>query len=106
MFSPNSQYILSNALHFLYRVRNGTRFQPTEVTLGKDAVEFVEVKSGLFDGDRIVTQRVAHSLYVSLLATYHKTVFFNRLGEVHDRSILTFGLIRDNGNKPIDRHRA
>jgi cobalt-zinc-cadmium efflux system membrane fusion protein len=37
-------------------VQNGNSFQPTEVKLGSTSGEFVEVKSGLFEGDQIVTQ--------------------------------------------------
>jgi len=37
-------------------VQNGNSFQPTEVKLGMTAGELVEVESGLFEGDRIVTQ--------------------------------------------------
>jgi cobalt-zinc-cadmium efflux system membrane fusion protein len=47
-------------------VQNGTAFQPTEVTLGREAGDFVEVKSGLFDGDMVVTQR-ATQLYAQSL---------------------------------------
>ena len=37
-------------------VQNGDSFQSTEVRLGNTSGEFVEVKSGLFEGDQIVTQ--------------------------------------------------
>ncbi len=47
-------------------VQTGNAFQPTEVTLGRESGNFVEVKSGLFDGDRIVTQR-ATQLYAQSL---------------------------------------
>jgi membrane fusion protein, heavy metal efflux system len=47
-------------------VQNGDGYQPIEVTLGKTAGEWVEVKDGVFEGDRIVTQRVAQ-LYAQSL---------------------------------------
>lgn len=47
-------------------VENGGGYQPVEVTLGKTAGDWVEVKDGLFEGDRIVTQRVAQ-LYAQSL---------------------------------------
>lgn len=47
-------------------VQNGNAFQPTEVTLGQESGDFVEVKNGLFDGDKVVTQR-ATQLYAQSL---------------------------------------
>ncbi|MEA5480019.1 efflux RND transporter periplasmic adaptor subunit [Pseudanabaena galeata UHCC 0370] len=40
----------------LVYVQNGKAFEPTEVELGQVSDGFVEVKSGLFEGDRIVTE--------------------------------------------------
>jgi cobalt-zinc-cadmium efflux system membrane fusion protein len=40
----------------LVYVQNGKSFEPTEVTLGQVSDGFVEIKSGLFEGDRIVTE--------------------------------------------------
>lgn len=37
-------------------VQKGNTYQPVEVTVGRNAGDLVEVKSGLSDGDRIVTQ--------------------------------------------------
>jgi len=47
-------------------VENGNAFQATDVILGREAGELIEVKSGLFEGDRIVTQR-ANQLYAQSL---------------------------------------
>jgi membrane fusion protein, heavy metal efflux system len=47
-------------------IQNGNAFQPTEVALGQTSGDVVEVKSGLFDGDMIVTQR-APQLYAQSL---------------------------------------
>jgi membrane fusion protein, heavy metal efflux system len=47
-------------------VRNGNKFAPTDITLGRQEGEFVEVTDGLFDGDQIVTQR-ARQLYAQSL---------------------------------------
>ncbi|MBD2035635.1 efflux RND transporter periplasmic adaptor subunit [Leptolyngbya sp. FACHB-321] len=63
---PKSALVTTNDQKTIVFVQNGTTFQPTEVTLGRDAGEFVEVKNGLFDGDRIVTQR-ANQLYAQSL---------------------------------------
>jgi len=48
-------------------VQNGSAFQPSDVTLGRESGDFVEVKDGLFDGDRIVTQRAPQLYAQSLL---------------------------------------
>ncbi|MEP0919816.1 efflux RND transporter periplasmic adaptor subunit [Leptolyngbya sp. DQ-M1] len=63
---PKSALVTTNDKKTIVFVQNGTAFQPTEVTLGRDTGELVEVKSGLFDGDRIVTQR-ANQLYAQSL---------------------------------------
>lgn len=47
-------------------VENGNAFQATDVILGRESGELIEVKSGLFEGDRIVTQR-ANQLYAQSL---------------------------------------
>jgi membrane fusion protein, heavy metal efflux system len=47
-------------------VQNGNTFQGTEVGLGRESGDFVEIKDGIFDGDRIVTQR-ANQLYAQAL---------------------------------------
>ncbi|MBW4578239.1 MAG: efflux RND transporter periplasmic adaptor subunit [Tildeniella nuda ZEHNDER 1965/U140] len=63
---PKSALVTTNDKKTIVFVQNGTAFQPTEATLGREAGEFVEVKNGLFDGDRIVTQR-ANQLYAQSL---------------------------------------
>lgn len=63
---PKAALVTTNDKKTIVFVQNGTGFQLTEVTVGRDAGEFVEVKSGLFDGDRIVTQR-ANQLYAQSL---------------------------------------
>ncbi len=61
-----SALVTTNDKKTIVFVQNGTAFQPTEVTLGRESGELVEVKNGLFDGDRIVTQR-ANQLYAQSL---------------------------------------
>ncbi|WP_223257509.1 efflux RND transporter periplasmic adaptor subunit [Phormidesmis priestleyi] len=61
-----SALVTTNDKKTIVFVQNGTAFQPTEVTLGRESGEFIEVKNGLFDGDRIVTQR-ANQLYAQSL---------------------------------------
>lgn len=63
---PKSALVTTNDKKTIVFVQNGTAFQPTEVTVGRESGEFVEVKNGLFDGDQIVTQR-ANQLYAQSL---------------------------------------
>ncbi|MCC5668368.1 efflux RND transporter periplasmic adaptor subunit [Nostoc sp. CHAB 5784] len=53
-------------------VQNGNAYQPVEVTLGQISGDMVEVKTGLFEGDLIVTQR-APQLYAQSLRGDSKT---------------------------------
>ncbi len=62
---PNSSVVEANGKKLVY-VQNGNAYQPSEVTLGQTSGDMVGVKSGLFDGDRIVTQR-ATQLYAQSL---------------------------------------
>lgn len=63
---PKSALVETNDKKQIVFVQNGNAFQPTEVILGREAGDFVEIKSGLFDGDRLVTQR-ANQLYAQSL---------------------------------------
>jgi membrane fusion protein, heavy metal efflux system len=47
-------------------VQNGKSFQSTDVTLGRESGELIEVTNGLLDGDQVVTQR-APQLYAQSL---------------------------------------
>ncbi|MEA5463597.1 efflux RND transporter periplasmic adaptor subunit [Leptothoe sp. PORK10 BA2] len=62
---PQSAIVEANGQPIVF-VQNGNSFQPVEVTLGRQAGDLVEVESGLFEGDRIVTQR-ANQLYAQSL---------------------------------------
>lgn len=62
---PSSAVVEANGKQIVY-IQNGDAFQPAEVTLGQMSGDMVEVKSGLFDGDLIVTQR-APQLYAQSL---------------------------------------
>ncbi|TBR58743.1 efflux transporter periplasmic adaptor subunit [Westiellopsis prolifica IICB1] len=53
-------------------VQNGNAYQPVEVTLSQTSGDMVEVKSGLFEGDLVVTQR-APQLYAQSLRGDSKT---------------------------------
>ncbi|KAM3097589.1 efflux RND transporter periplasmic adaptor subunit [Phormidesmis sp. 146-35] len=74
---PASAIVQTNDKKTVVFVQNGTAFQPTEVTLGQRSGEFVEIKNGVFDGDRIVTQRAsqlyAQSLRSGTTGTDHPT---------------------------------
>ncbi|MBW4613859.1 MAG: efflux RND transporter periplasmic adaptor subunit [Desmonostoc vinosum HA7617-LM4] len=62
---PTSAVVEVNGKKLIY-LQNGNAFQSTEVTLGQTFGDLVEVKSGLFEGDMIVTQR-APQLYAQSL---------------------------------------
>jgi membrane fusion protein, heavy metal efflux system len=62
---PTSAVVEANGKKVVY-VQNGNAYQTVEVTLGKTSGDMVEVKSGLFEGDMIVTQR-APQLYAQSL---------------------------------------
>ncbi len=62
---PQSAIVEVNGQQLVF-VQNGNTFQATEITLGRRVGDQTEVKSGLFDGDRIVTQR-ANQLYAQSL---------------------------------------
>jgi len=63
---PKSALVETNTQQTIVFVQNGSAFQPAEVTLGREFGDVVEVKSGVFDGDRVVTQR-AMQLYAQSL---------------------------------------
>jgi membrane fusion protein, heavy metal efflux system len=62
---PSSALVEANGKKLVY-VQNGNAFQPVEVTLGQTSGDMVEVKTGLFEGDLVVTQR-ATQLYAQSL---------------------------------------
>ncbi|XWK91701.1 MAG: efflux RND transporter periplasmic adaptor subunit (plasmid) [Phormidium sp.] len=62
---PSSAVVEANGRKTVY-VQNGNAYQAVEVTLGQTSGDMVEVKSGLFEGDLIVTQR-ATQLYAQSL---------------------------------------
>jgi membrane fusion protein, heavy metal efflux system len=62
---PTSAMVDANGKKVVY-VQNGNAYQAAEVTLGQTSGDIVEVKTGLFDGDMIVTQR-ATQLYAQSL---------------------------------------
>jgi cobalt-zinc-cadmium efflux system membrane fusion protein len=51
----SSAVVEANGKKLVY-VQNGNAYQSAEVTLGQTSGDRVEVKSGLFEGDRVVTQ--------------------------------------------------
>jgi cobalt-zinc-cadmium efflux system membrane fusion protein len=53
---PSTAVIEANGRKLVY-VENGDKFQGVDVTLGRVTGDLVEVKTGLFVGDRVVTQR-------------------------------------------------
>lgn len=65
MAIPQSAVVEANGQPLVF-VRNGNAFEPVDITLGRTAGDRVEVLSGLFEGDEIVTQR-ANQLYAQSL---------------------------------------
>ncbi|QIR41793.1 efflux RND transporter periplasmic adaptor subunit (plasmid) [Tolypothrix sp. PCC 7910] len=68
---PASAVVDANGKKVVY-LQNGNAYQPVEVTLGQTSGDTVEVKSGLFEGDMIVTVR-APQLYAQSLRGDTKT---------------------------------
>ncbi|BAZ01581.1 hypothetical protein NIES37_55840 [Tolypothrix tenuis PCC 7101] len=62
---PSAAVVEANGKQQVY-IQNGNAYQPVEVTLGQTSGDMVEVKTGLFEGDLIVTQR-APQLYAQSL---------------------------------------
>ena len=62
---PTSAVVDGNGKKLVY-VQNGNAYQSVEVTLGQTFGDLVEVKTGLFEGDLVVTQR-ATQLYAQSL---------------------------------------
>lgn len=63
---PSGSVIESNGKNIVF-VQNGDAFEPTDVEIGQTIGNFIEVKKGLFDGDKVVTQR-ANQLYTQSLS--------------------------------------
>ncbi|MDZ8055153.1 MAG: efflux RND transporter periplasmic adaptor subunit [Aulosira sp. ZfuVER01] len=62
---PSAAVVEANGKKQVY-LQNGDAYQPVEVSLGQTSGDMVEVKTGLFEGDLIVTQR-APQLYAQSL---------------------------------------
>ncbi len=65
MAIPRAAVVEANGQTLVF-VRNGNAFEPVDVTVGRTAGDQVEVLSGLFEGDEVVTQR-ANQLYAQSL---------------------------------------
>ena len=63
---PQGAVIEANGKKLVF-VQNGEQFEPTDVEVGQTIGDLVEVKKGLFDGDKVVTQR-ANQLYTQSLS--------------------------------------
>jgi membrane fusion protein, heavy metal efflux system len=67
---PSAAVVEANGKKQVY-LQNGNAYQPVEVTLAQTFGELVEVKTGLFEGDAIVTQRVPQLYAQSLRSDGH-----------------------------------
>jgi RND family efflux transporter MFP subunit len=68
---PAASVVEANGKQLVF-VQNGKAYQPVDVTLGRTSGDLVEVTNGLFEGDRIVTQR-ANQLYAQSLRGDNKS---------------------------------
>lgn len=68
---PSASVVEASGKKLVY-LQNGNAYQAVEVTLGQTSGYIVQVKSGLFEGDLIVTQR-APQLYAQSLRGGSKT---------------------------------
>lgn len=69
---PTSAIVDANGKKVVY-VQNGNAFQAAEVTFGRTTGEMIEVKTGLFAGDMVVTQRATQLYAQSLRGGGEKT---------------------------------
>jgi membrane fusion protein, heavy metal efflux system len=67
---PSAAIVEADGKKLVY-VKNDTSYQPVIVELGQTIGDFVEVKSGLFIGDEVVTQRALQLYSQSLKAPAH-----------------------------------
>ncbi len=84
---PESAIVEVNNLPVVY-VQNGQQFQPVEVKLGQQFGEQIEVKGGLFAGDRIVTEGAMQLYAQSLRGGSHKSPDHPEETEVTPRNAL------------------
>ncbi|MBE9191533.1 efflux RND transporter periplasmic adaptor subunit [Gloeocapsopsis crepidinum LEGE 06123] len=68
---PTTAVVEANGQPLVY-VQNGSAYLPVEVTLGETFGDMVEVESGLFEGDLVVTQR-SPQLYAQSLRAGNTT---------------------------------
>jgi membrane fusion protein, heavy metal efflux system len=69
---PAAAVVEANGKKVVY-VQNGNAFQAAEVTFGRTSGDMVEVKTGLFAGDMVVTQRATQLYAQSLRGGSEKT---------------------------------
>lgn len=63
---PSAAVVETNDQKTVVFVQNGSAYQLVEVSLGQTSGDWIEIKSGLFEGDRVVVQR-ATQLYAQSL---------------------------------------
>ena len=90
---PKAAIVETNDKKKIVFVQNGTAFQPAEVELGQESGDAVEVKSGLFEGDKIVTQR-ANQLYAQSLRS--------TAPDDHDKSPVATAAFTNSQNAAFD----
>jgi cobalt-zinc-cadmium efflux system membrane fusion protein len=95
MVIPTSAVVEANGKQMVY-VQNGNAYQPVEVTLGQMSGNMVEVKSGLFEGDAIVTQR-APQLYAQSLRSGSST----QASEEEEKTTPQVQATEPNNNFPV-----
>lgn len=83
---PSAAVIETDGKKIVY-VQNGSAYQPITVTLGQTVGDMVEVKSGLFIGDKVVTQRAPQLYAQSLKAPAKSDEHVNEVKVVQNNSI-------------------
>jgi membrane fusion protein, heavy metal efflux system len=83
---PSAAVIETDGKKIVY-IQNGSAYQPITVTLGQTVGDMVEVKSGLFIGDKVVTQRAPQLYAQSLKAPAKSDEHVNEVKVVQNNSI-------------------
>jgi membrane fusion protein, heavy metal efflux system len=82
---PTSAIVDANGRKIVY-VQNGNAFESVDVSLGETAGDMIEVKTGLFEGDLVVTQRAPQLYAQSLRGGSKKEDSHDHSEEEHDHS--------------------
>lgn len=82
---PSSAVVEAKGKQIVY-VQSGDAYQPVEVTLSQNFGDMIEVKTGLFDGDLVVTQRATQLYAQSLRGGFREQGEQGKQGEQGEKS--------------------